>query len=89
LRNPFYIGVAEEKEDFCDRITEKEELLQYARNGQKVVLYSPRRYGKSSLVYQVQKQLSTEGFLNAYTDLFPITSERELIAKLASAVSGG
>jgi uncharacterized protein len=89
LRNPFHIGVAEEKEDFCDRITEKEELLQYARNGQKVVLYSPRRYGKSSLVYQIQKQLSTEGFLNAYTDLFPITSERELMAKFASAVFRG
>jgi hypothetical protein len=89
LRNPFNIGVAEEKDDFCDRITEKEELLHYARNAQKVVLYSPRRYGKSSLMYQVQKQLGKEGVLNAYADFFPITSEREMIGKFASAVFRG
>jgi hypothetical protein len=42
LRNPFNIGVAQEKDDFCNRITEKEELLKYARNAQKVVFYSSR-----------------------------------------------
>ena len=89
MRNPFNIGVAEEKEDFCDRSAEKEELMRYARNAQKVVFYSPRRYGKSSLMYHVQKQLAHEGFLTAYADFFPVTSEREMIGTFASAVFRG
>lgn len=89
MRNPFNIGVAEEKDDFCNRITEKGELLKYARNAQKVVFYSPRRYGKSSLMYQMQKQLAKEGFLNAYADFFSITSESEMMGKFASAVFKG
>ncbi|MCG6533307.1 MAG: hypothetical protein L7F78_01155 [Syntrophales bacterium LBB04] len=89
MRNPFNIGVAEEKDDFCDRTAEKEDLLRYARNAQKVVFYSPRRYGKSSLMYQVQRQLANEGFLNAYADFFPVTSEREMIGTFASAVFRG
>jgi AAA+ ATPase superfamily predicted ATPase len=86
MRNPFNIGVAQEKEDFCNRIVEKEDLLGYARNAQKVVLYSPRRFGKSSLLYQVQKELGKEGVLNVYADFFSITSENEFINKFVSAV---
>ncbi|MGD0282802.1 MAG: ATP-binding protein [Dissulfurispiraceae bacterium] len=89
MRNPFNIGVAQERDDFCNRVTEKEDLLKYARNAQKVVVYSPRRYGKSSLMYQVQKHLAKEGFLNAYADFFSITSESEMIGKFATAVLRG
>lgn len=88
MRNPFTIGVAGEG-DFCNRVSEKADLLQYARNAQKVVFYSPRRYGKTSLIHQVQQQLSAEGFLTAYAAFFSITSEVEMINKFASAIFKG
>ena len=36
-----------------------------------------------------RNSLAKEGFLNAYADFFPITSEREMIGKFASAVFRG
>ena len=43
LRNPFTLGIVQ-KEDFCDREKEIEDLLRYAKNGDNIVLFSPRRY---------------------------------------------
>lgn len=88
MQNPFTIGIAKE-EDFCNRKQELADLLNYARNGQNIVLYSPRRYGKSSLVNQVLKELEKEGVLTVYVDLFPVSSEHDFISMLATAVLKG
>jgi len=52
MQNPFTLGIVR-KEDFCDREKEINNLLRYGRNGDNVVLFSPRRYGKSSLIAKV------------------------------------
>ena len=88
MRNPFILGLAE-GENFCDREKELADLLQFARNGQKCVFYSPRRYGKSSMIKQVLATLEGEGFLTAYADLFPVTSERDVVNKISAAVFKG
>lgn len=88
MQNPFIIGIAKE-EDFCNRKQELADLINYARNGQNVVLYSPRRYGKSSLVNQVLKELEKEGVLTVCVDLFPVSSEHDFVSMLATAVIRG
>jgi len=86
--NPFILEIAE-GDDFCNRKKEIDELITRAHNAQNVFLYSPRRYGKSSLVTMVQKKLAKEGFVNVYVDLFPISSESDVISKFAAAVFKG
>ena len=88
LRNPFTLGIVR-KEDFCDREKEIEDLLRYARNGDNIVLFSPRRYGKSSLVNLVLDLLEKEGFLAVYVDLFPISSEQDFISRFSAGVFKG
>ena len=88
MRNPFTLGIAE-KEGFCNRGREIEDLLRYARNGDHVVLFSPRRYGKSSLVRVVFEQLQKEGFLTVYVDLFPISSGQDFLSRFSSSIFRG
>jgi len=89
MKNPFKINIVQSEEDFCNRAKERKELLQHARSGSNVVLCSPRRFGKSSLVTMVLADLQKEGFLTAYVDLFPISSERDFITRFAAAIFRG
>lgn len=50
-RNPFILGHQIERPYFCDRYMEQERLTSAVTNGRNVVLISPRRMGKTSLVY--------------------------------------
>lgn len=81
--NPFTIQLVKTPDDFCSRTKEIADLKTFAHNGENVVLFSPRRFGKSSLVMMVQKTLQKEGMLTAYIDLFPITSKKDFIQRLA------
>jgi len=86
MRNPFTLQLAT-NEDFCNRTKEISDLLNYAKNGQNVVLLSPRRMGKSSLTLRVLKELKQEGYLTVYIDLLPVSSEKEFITKLATNIA--
>lgn len=88
MRNPFTLGIVR-KNDFCNREKEIEDLLRYARSGDNLVLLSPRRYGKSSLIVRVLDMLEKEGFLTVYVDLFPISSEQDFISRFSTAVFKG
>ena len=48
--NPFTYGALALDDAFTNRETELRDLVADMENGQDVVLYAPRRYGKSSLV---------------------------------------
>src|SRR5215471_3372136 len=61
--NPFVYGEVVTAAAFADREEERARLAADLRDGQKVFLISPRRYGKSSLVRGVMKTLAAEGVL--------------------------
>ncbi|MBM4351733.1 MAG: hypothetical protein FJ106_17800 [Deltaproteobacteria bacterium] len=88
MRNPFTLGIVQRK-DFCNREAEIKDLLRHARNGNNVILFSPRRYGKSSLTRIVLELLEKEGFLTVYVDLFPISSEQDFISRFSSGILKG
>ena len=55
--NPFRYGGLALDDAFADREQEVQELKFDVLNGQHVVIFAPRRYGKSSLVWKAMQQL--------------------------------
>ncbi|MCD6541162.1 ATP-binding protein [Candidatus Bipolaricaulota bacterium] len=87
MRNPFVYGKVARGECFADRAREVEELSADILAGQNVILFSPRRYGKTSLILEVLDRLRTQGVLTVYLDLFRITSEEEFVAAYAREIA--
>lgn len=88
MSNPFSLSIAQ-GDNFCNREKEIQDLVRHAHNGNNVLLFSPRRYGKTSLVKRILDLLAGEGFLTVYVDLFPIISERDMVSRLSSALFKG
>jgi hypothetical protein len=86
LVNPFRFGPLALDEAFTDREAELDSLLADARNGQDVVVFAPRRYGKSSLVWRVAEELAKEDVLVAQVDLMRTPTKDQLAAKLAKTI---
>lgn len=86
LKNPFRFGALALDAAFTDREREIEELSADIRNGQDVVLFAPRRYGKSSLIWRVAQQLVTEDVLVAQVDLMRTPTREKLAERLAKAI---
>jgi hypothetical protein len=84
--NPFRFGDLALDDAFTNRDDELRELKADIRNGQNVVIFAPRRYGKSSLVWRAAQQLAAERVLVAQLDLMTATSKEQLAAKLARAI---
>jgi len=85
-KNPFILSVIPPDAPFCDRIEEFEQLTSYALAGTNVVLFSPRRFGKTSLVKRVQAKLANKGMLVLYADFFGVTSIDDVAGKIARSV---
>ena len=84
--NPFRFGPLALDEAFTDRETEVASLVADARNGQDVVVFAPRRYGKSSLVWRVAQELIKQDILVAQVDLMRTPTKDQLAAKLARSI---
>ncbi len=87
MRNPFVFGKEVSGENFCNRTKEIEELTRDAENSQNVLIYSQRRYGKTSLIKEVLKRAQKKGIITVYIDLYPVTSEMQLIKIYAKAIT--
>ena len=58
MENPFVLRPYENAELFCDREKETKDIIDDLQNGVNVTLISPRRYGKTGLIYHVFDELS-------------------------------
>ena len=84
--NPFRFGPLALDEAFTDRQAELDGLVADARNGQDVVVFAPRRYGKSSLVWRAAQELIKEDVLVAQVDLMRTPTRDQFAAKLARTI---
>ena len=84
--NPFRFGALALDDAFADREQEVHDLKVDVLNGQDVVMFAPRRYGKSSLVWKVMQELHADGALVAYVNLMTTANRAKLAEKLASAI---
>lgn len=86
MGNPFYLQEIPVDAPFCDRAGELKELQAYAEARANVVLFSPRRYGKTSLVKRVQYNLANKGAIALFIDFFGVASVEDVASRLAKAV---
>lgn len=87
--NPFRYGGIARGAYFADREDELRLLKDDVRSGQNVVVISPRRYGKTSLVERAISDLRRRGVLVAYLDLFRTPTKEQLADDLAQAMYDG
>jgi len=85
MDNPFRFSGVVEEPAFCNREKEQKELKHYIESSQNVLLYSHRRYGKSSLILRIFKELKT--VKPVYIDLYGTTSVEEFIASFLGGIS--
>lgn len=57
MKNPFVYGETVRGEHFCNRVLEIDELVTDVKNGVNVIIFSPRRYGKTSLIMRVLEEV--------------------------------
>jgi len=82
MTNPFIFENFAVGESFCGRKEELKELKQLCSDGNNVLLYSKRRFGKSSLIKQFfSHHLPKKRFMTIYVDLFEILDANDF-AKL-------
>ena len=88
MKAPFQFGSLAEKENFIDRVEDRELLKQLLMSGIHVMLISPRRWGKSSLVKAVAEELTAEhkDVRVCFIDAFSISTETEFYRVFASRV---
>jgi len=89
LKNPFVYGETVSGDNFCDRAREMKELIADIKNGQNVIIFSPRRYGKTSLIKQALRKAKAQGILTFYIDLYPAINKGKFIEIYAGAISSG
>jgi len=87
MNNPFFYGKMVSGKYFTDREKEVKELKEDIKNGQNIIIWSPRRYGKTSLIKKVLSELKREGLITVYIDLFMATSRDKFIDIYARAVA--
>ncbi|MDR0560043.1 MAG: AAA family ATPase, partial [Prevotellaceae bacterium] len=85
--NPFLIKGYKSAELFCDRENEIEKLYQHAQNGIDTTLISPRRMGKTGLIFRFFDFLKNDkSFKSVYVDIYSARSLSDFIKLLLEAV---
>ena len=88
IDNPFIVKGYAGPEYFCDREEETKNLLANINGGQDTVLISPRRYGKSGLIFHTMRELKKEHpeYCTLYVDISETSTLGDFIDTLASAI---
>ena len=87
MKNPFFYGETAVAEYFANRKQEIQSLCSDLERGQNVIIFSPRRYGKTSLIKKVLWILKEKGLLTFYVDLYAVTSKKKFIEIYARAIA--
>lgn len=84
--NPFSYGTIVRGDFFYDRKEEGERIATTLSNGNNMVLFAPRRYGKTSLVFRVIEQLEAKGYTCVYFDFLPVYSIETFVSLYINAI---
>ncbi len=83
--NPFPFGKVVTGKYFVDRKEERREIAAEIEQHTNIILYSPRRYGKTSLVHQTFLDLKRKhkNFCGLVIDFYAVTSKEKFLKLLA------
>ena len=82
MQEIFPVGVPVTGKNLIGREEEVVQCIAYLKNRQSVILISPRRYGKTSVMLEVLRRLKKEDFFIGDVDLFRVLTKRELAEKI-------
>ena len=85
MKNPFQPTGIVKDPAFCNREMEQRDLKKFIESSQNVLLYSHRRYGKTSLIYKVFSGL--KGVKGVYIDLFGTTTIDDFLKNFLRGIS--
>lgn len=86
MRNPFKYGVPVSGDFYFPRPALARQMLDYSKAGQKILLYGPRRYGKTSFLREYSDVLKANNITPVYVDLYPVTSHRDFLTELSASI---
>ncbi|MDE1818317.1 MAG: hypothetical protein KGI19_06915, partial [Thaumarchaeota archaeon] len=85
--NPFVFGSIVSGKSFTDRKNELREFVSDLASGTNLIIFSPRRYGKTSLMMKVMEDLKKKDIMCAYIDLFPASSKERFIEIFTNSIA--
>ncbi|MBQ8655451.1 MAG: ATP-binding protein [Prevotella sp.] len=86
MNRAFVYGMSVEGENFTDRVKETKRLKLDFENGMNVILISPRRMGKSSIVKKVKSEITDPAIKVVYMDIYDCRNEYDFYNRFASAL---
>ena len=85
--NPFGYGTVVSGERFYDRREECARIVATLSGGNNLVLYAPRRFGKTSLVFKAIGELEAMGFVCVYFDFMQVFSPESFVKLFSKALA--
>ncbi len=86
--NPFILSPHTPVQYFCDREVETDEIIKYLENGSNITLISPRRLGKTGLIYHIFDILEDMGgeYETYYIDIYPSNCFEDMLTLMAESI---
>jgi len=85
MDNPFSFSGVVKAQAFCNREQERSDLKRYIRGSQNVLMFSHRRYGKTSLILKVFDEIKDTTPI--YVDLYGSTTIEDFLAAVIKGIS--
>lgn len=86
MEKPFIYGMSVEGNNFTDREKERNRLKKDFENGVNVILISPRRMGKTSLVKKVRSEITNPNIKVVMMDIYDCRSDYDFYNRFASSI---
>ena len=86
MEKHFIYGMSVEGENFTDRTRETQRLKKDFEHGMNVILISPRRMGKTSLVKKVKAEISDPHIRIVMMDIYDCRSEYDFYNRFAASI---
>ena len=86
MKRAFVYGISVEGENFTDRVKETKRLKLNFENGINVILISPRRMGKSSIVKKGKSEITNPEIKVVYMDIYDCRSEYDFYNRFATVL---
>jgi hypothetical protein len=88
MNNPFILQPYHSKSLFCDRQQELSSLLGYVQNNVNITLISPRRMGKTGLIYRLFEEINDLKLpiKTCYVDIYATNSLEDFVKSLSEAI---
>jgi len=84
--NPFSYGTVVKEPYFFNRHDELKRIVETLKGGNNLVLYAPRRYGKTSLVIKAIQELENAGYYCIYFDFMTVYSRESFIESFSKTI---